>query len=32
MWHELKVYIRREVKPKTKEELIDGSEAFGQHC
>ena len=28
MWHELKEYIRREVKPKTKEELIDGIEAF----
>ena len=24
MWHELKEYIRREVKPKVKEELIDG--------
>ena len=29
MWHELKEYIRREVKPKTKEELIDGIDAFG---
>lgn len=28
MWHELKEYIRREVKPKTKEELIDGIEVF----
>ena len=29
MWHELKeYYIRREVKPKTKEELIGGIEAF----
>lgn len=28
MWHELKEYIRREVKPKTKEELINGIEAF----
>ena len=24
LWHELKEYIRREVKPKTKEELIQG--------
>ena len=24
LWHELKEYIRREVKPKTKDELIDG--------
>ena len=24
MWHELKEYKRREVKPKVKEELIDG--------
>ena len=28
MWHKLKEYIRREVKLKTKEELIDGIEAF----
>ena len=28
MWHELKEYIRREVKPKTKEELIDRIKAF----
>ena len=28
MWHELKEYIRREVKLKTKEELIDGIKAF----
>ena len=27
-WHELKEYIRREVKPKTKEELIDGIQRF----
>ena len=24
LWHELKEYIRREVKPKKKEELVDG--------
>ena len=24
LWHELKKYTRREVKPKVKEELIDG--------
>jgi transposase len=28
LWHELKEYIRREVKPRTKEQLIDGIEAF----
>ena len=28
LWHELKEFIRREVKPKTKQELIDGIEAF----
>ena len=28
MWHELKEYIRKEVKPKTKEELVGGIEAF----
>ena len=28
MWHELKEYIRREVKPKTKQELITGIESF----
>lgn len=28
LWHELKEYIRREIKPKTKEELIDGIEQF----
>ena len=27
-WHELKEYIHREVKPKTKAELIDGIKAF----
>lgn len=24
LWHELKKYIRHEIKPKTKKELIDG--------
>ena len=28
LWHELKEYIRREVKPKTKAELVDGIKAF----
>ena len=28
LWHELKEYIRREVKPKNKEELICGIEKF----
>ena len=28
IWHELKEYQRREVKPKTKQELIDGINAF----
>ena len=37
MWHELKEYIRREVKPKTKDELIDGIVEFwgsvsGEKC
>ena len=28
LWHELKEFIRREVKPKTKQELVDGILAF----
>ena len=28
LWHELKEYMRREVKPKNKEELIRGIKAF----
>ena len=28
LWHELKEYVRREVKPKSKEELITGIKAF----
>ena len=28
LWHELKEFIRREVKPTTKEELVDGIEQF----
>ena len=28
VWHELKEYLRREVKPKTKDELINGIHAF----
>ena len=28
MWHELKEYIRREVKPKTKEKQVDGIKAL----
>lgn len=30
LWHELKEYIRREVKPTTKEQLIDGIAEFWQ--
>ena len=28
LWHELKEFIRREVKPRTKEELIEGIKSF----
>ena len=28
IWHELKEFIRREVKPKIKEELVDGIKKF----
>ena len=28
LWHEVKEYLRREVKPKTKQELIDGIQEF----
>lgn len=28
LWHELKEYIRREIKPKVKAELIDGIQKF----
>lgn len=28
LWHELKEFIRREVKPKTKEELIQGISTY----
>lgn len=28
LWHELKEFIRREVKPKTKAELLDGIKEF----
>lgn len=28
MWHELKEYLRREVKPRTKEELVSGIQEF----
>lgn len=28
MWHELKEYIRRETKPRSKEELVEGIKAF----
>lgn len=28
LWHELKEYIRREIKPKKKEELVDGIKQF----
>ena len=37
LWHELKEYLRKEVKPRTKDELIDGIEEFwgsvsGEKC
>ena len=37
LWHEMKEYLRREVKPKTKQELITGIEQFwetvtGEKC
>ena len=28
LWHELKEFIRREVKPMTKNQLVDGIEKF----
>ena len=28
MWHELKEYIRCEMKPRSKEELVEGIKAF----
>ena len=28
MWHELKEFIRREVKPRSKDELVDGIKRF----
>ena len=28
LWHELKEFIRREVKPRSKQQLIDGIQAF----
>ena len=28
LWHELKEYVRRQAKPKTKEELIDAIKGF----
>ncbi len=28
LWHELKEFLRREIKPKTKQELIDGIQTF----
>ena len=28
LWHELKEYLRREIKPKNKAELIEGIEVF----
>ena len=28
LWHELKEYIRREIKPRSKQELIEGIQKF----
>jgi transposase len=28
LWHELKEFLRREIKPRTKEELVDGIHRF----
>ena len=28
LWHKLKEYLRREIKPTTKQQLIDGIQAF----
>ena len=28
MWHEVKQYLRREVKPTTKQELVNGIQEF----
>ena len=28
LWHELKEYLRAQVKPRTQDELVDGIEAF----
>ena len=28
LWHELKEFLRREIKPRTKEALVDGIETF----
>ena len=28
LWHELKEFIRKEVKPRTKDELVDGISKF----
>lgn len=30
LWHILKEFIQREVKPKTKQELVDGIQEFGE--
>ena len=37
LWHELKEYLRREIKPKSKDELVDGIVQFwgsvsGEKC
>ncbi len=31
LWHELKEFIRREIKPQSKEELIDGIGSFWEN-
>ena len=29
LWHEMKDYLHKNIKPKTKQELVDGIKTFG---